>query len=138
MKILARCITVVVAFATLCISSPAGATAGTSATTPLQNGYAKNEKFCDGNGTVTYRVTKQTVIVIVDLHSLIPKKQYALDWQNSKIRGYTIGTFETTSQGAVVIGSLRLFRDAETRGIGVMVYYLSGFNPKATLHFKPC
>ena len=138
MKSFARCVTVVVACVNLCLSSPAGATGGTSATAQLQNGYAKYEKFCDSNGTVTYRVANQTVTVLVDLHSLIPKKQYALDWQNNKIRGYTIGTFKTTSTGAVVMGSLRLFRDAETHGIGVMVYYLSGFNPKATLRFKPC
>lgn len=127
-----------VALLSMCISSPAGAASGASATTPLQNGYAKNETFCSSHGTVSYRVTKKVVTIAVDVHSLRPKKQYSLAWQNNNVRGYTIGVFETTSTGAVTTGSLRVFRDAETHGIGVMVYYLPGVNPKAILHFKPC
>jgi hypothetical protein len=128
----------VVALAPMCISSPASAAIGVSATTPLQNGYAKNETFCNRHGTVTYRVMKKVVVITVDLHSLTPKKHYSLDWQNNNVRGYTIGAFKTTSTGAVATGSLRLFRDAELHGIGVLVYYLSGVNPKAILHFRPC
>lgn len=127
-----------VALASVGIPSPAGAASGVSATTSLQNGYAKNETFCDGHGIVDYRVTKKTVTITVGLHSLTPKKQYSLAWQNNNVRGYTIGVFVTTSTGSVSTGTLRLFRDAEARGIGVVVYYLSGIDPQAILHFKPC
>lgn len=117
---------------------PAGASSGTSGKTQLQSGYSKDERFCSENGTIDYRVTHHTALVTVKLHSLVPKKQYSLDWQNNGVRGYTIGVFETASDGSVAPGSLRLFRPAETQGIGVMVYYLSGFDSEAVVRFKPC
>ncbi len=94
--------------------------------------------FCRTDGTVKYSVVKHTVTITANLHNLAKSKQYSLIWQNNSVRGYTVGAFETTSTGTVAPDSLRLFRAAETHGIGVMVYYLVGVNPKAILHFKPC
>lgn len=138
MKILVRCVPIFAVLAALCVTSPASASTGASATTSVQNGYAGHEMFCGTAGTVTYSVAKRTVTVTADIHNLVKSKQYSLIWRNNSVRGYTIGAFETTSGGTVTPNSLRLFRSAETHGIGVIVYYLVGVNPKAILHFKPC
>ena len=110
---------------------------GVSASTRVQGGYAKNESFC--GGTVQYRVSDKIATVTLNLVSLSPHREYSLDWMNNTVRGYTIGAFKTTSGGKVVSGSLRLFRPAETHGIRVNVYYITGgVNPTDIHHYGPC
>ncbi len=138
MKIPIRCIPVFAVLVALYAASPASARTGISATTAVQNGYAEHEMFCGPDGTVTYSAAKRSVTITVNLHNLARKQKYSLIWRNNSVRGYTIGAFETTSAGTVAPDSLRLFRSAETHGIGVTIYYLVGVNPKATLHFVAC
>jgi len=110
----------------------------TSAPIPVQSGYDAGEQFCGSVGVIQYVALKSRVELRLLLAAVKPNRQYSVDWQNNKVRGYTIGAFSTNGSGAVRRRSLRLFRPGEVRGIGVVIYYLVGNAPQGLERFKPC
>ena len=74
----------------------------------------------------------------VHFAALRANRQYSVIWRNNAVRGYTIGVFSTTSSGSVRMGSLRLFRPGEVRGIGVEVYFLVGLVASGMKKLAPC
>jgi hypothetical protein len=110
----------------------------TSAPIPVQSGYDVDEQFCGTFGVIQYEALKKRVELRLLLAPVKPNRQYSVDWQNNKVRGYTIGAFSTNGSGVVRRGSLRLFRPGEVRGIGVVIYSLVGNAPLGLERFKPC
>jgi len=110
----------------------------TSPSIRVQSGYDKNEKFCGESGEILYEVNKNHVKLSLDLANLKSERQYQIDWRNNDVRGFAIGAFSTNNSGAIRDGSLKMFRAGEVRGIGILIYYLVGYDPAGLRRFNPC
>jgi hypothetical protein len=104
----------------------------------VQSGYSTSEAFCGRGGRVEYVVRGRQVRLDVQLGQLRPDRQYAIDWLNNDVRGYTVGSFMTNGAGKLEPGSFKLFRPGEVRGIEIVIYRVEGIESSGRESFTPC
>lgn len=121
-------------------SSPSANPSSNMMTTPVQTGFGGQEYFCAQRplgGEIDYNGTSGKVLMHLTVNGLPSKSFVVINWLNNTVRGYTIGSFTTGSDGSSVPTSLRLFRPGESRGYEIILTTASD-NPKTLGILWPC
>jgi hypothetical protein len=80
---------------------------------PQDGGYGQSELFCARQGAVgaiSYQVAAGRVSLALAIAGLPRSTTLGVEWQNNRVRGYTIASFDTDRTGRAIQASLRMFR----------------------------